>query len=162
DATSPILTGALVELKGEPESVRKFLTQIPETEWVAREQYLDFVQGRMFRETLLCHQEVKLERPLDLARIKRLHFSSDIMPASDDLDPRQSGVAEFKTRAGQKVRTDHQLAKAAFLHLGKIWPQTITGADLVIAGRAQLGPTSNGIEPALDEQIETLTTILWQ
>jgi methyltransferase-like protein/2-polyprenyl-3-methyl-5-hydroxy-6-metoxy-1,4-benzoquinol methylase len=162
DATSPILTGALVELQGEPEPVRKLLMQIPETEWVAREQYLDFVKGRMFRETLLCHQEVELERPLDLGRIKHFQFSSDIMPASADLDLHKMGLAEFKTRAGQKIRTDHQLARAAFLHLGMIWPQTIAVPDLAIAARARLGPICNGIGADWDQQIDTLTTILWQ
>ena len=160
DATSPILTGALAELRGEPEPVLKLLTQIPETDWVAREQYLDFVKGRMFRETLLCHREIKLERPLDLGRIKHFQFSSDIMPASADLDPGQSGPAEFKTRAGQKIRTDHRLAKAAFLHLGTIWPQTIGAADLVTAALTRLGPTSDAVQPDFDEQVEALTEIL--
>jgi SAM-dependent methyltransferase len=162
DATSPILTGALVELQGESEPVMQLLTQIPETEWVAREQYLDFVKGRMFRETLFCHREIELERPLDLSRIKHFQFSSDILPASPDFDPSEPGPAEFKTRAGQKLRTDHQLAKAALLHLGMIWPQTIDGAELVTAALARLRPPPNAAGSEFQKEVETLSTILWR
>ena len=32
-----------------------------DTDVLAREQYLDFLMGRRFRRTLLCHREVSLD-----------------------------------------------------------------------------------------------------
>ncbi len=160
DVSNPIPTGALVELQGEPEPVRKLLGQIPETDWVIREQYLDFVKGRMFRETLLCHHETKLERPVNVGRIRQFYVSAELAPASADFDPSQLGVAEFKTKAGQTVRTDHRVAKAAFLHLGTIWPQAIGTVDLATAALARLGPTTDGGQTSFDEHVETITGIL--
>lgn len=109
-------------MQGEPESTKKLLRQIPAEDWATREQYLDFVKGRMFRETLLCHYEVKLRRPVETGRIRDFLVSTDIVPACPDLDPHAAGPAEFTTRAGQRLRTDHYLGKAALLHLGAIWP----------------------------------------
>jgi SAM-dependent methyltransferase len=41
-----------------------------------REQYLDFLKLRRFRQTLLCHEAVALERDLDPAIMERFHFSA--------------------------------------------------------------------------------------
>jgi SAM-dependent methyltransferase len=46
-----------------------------------REQYLDFLFFRRFRHTLLCHQEVQLDRRLGPERMDRFLFSSTSRPA---------------------------------------------------------------------------------
>jgi len=43
---------------------------------IEREQYLDFLCFRRFRQTLLCHAEVRLERPATAERMDRFLFSS--------------------------------------------------------------------------------------
>src|SRR5262245_16827242 len=159
DASAPIMTENLLELQNEPEQVRKLVEQIPPQDWATREQYFDFVKGRMFRETLLCHHEIKLQRPVATSQIKDFYISSDIRPESRDLDPQASGPAEFKTRQGKPLRTDHGLTKAALLHLGAIWPQPVSFADLVTAAVDRLGPAA----PAgakFDEAMESLRGIL--
>ena len=162
DATSPIMTEELRELHGEPESTRNLLRQIPVEDWATREQYFDFVKGRMFRETLLCHHEVELRRPVAHTRIEDFLFSTDIVPTSRDLDPGIPGAAEFKTRAGQRLTTDHALGKAALLHLGEVWPQTLGMGDLVTAALERLGPAAPPLHARLDEEIEALTTMLFR
>jgi methyltransferase-like protein/trans-aconitate methyltransferase len=160
DATAPIMTGPLLELQSEPEPVIKLLEQIPVEDWVTREQYLDFVKGRMFRETLLCHHEVELRRPVAVNRIRDFLLSTDIMPGAPDLDPQVSGRAEFKTRSGQRISTDHGLSKAALLHLGSIWPQAIGFDELMTASLARLGPVADSVRENLDEQLDSLNEIL--
>ena len=159
DAVAPIMTEQLLELQNEPEPVRKLIEQIPAEDWATREQYFDFVKGRMFRETLFCHHEVKLRRPVPISRIKDFYISSDIRPEPRDLDPQAAGPAEFKTRQGQALRTDHALTKAALLHLGTIWPQAVSFADLVTAAVDRLGPAVPTGEK-FDEQMEALNGIL--
>lgn len=160
DATSPILTGNLTELRGESEAVVKLMLQIPEEDWATREQYFDFARGRMFRETLLCNREVKLERPLHPSRIKHFQLSSELAPETADLDLSQPGPTEFKTRTGQKIRTDHRLAKAAFVHLAAIWPQTIGAAELMTAALARLGQTADLPQSDWDAQFDQMAQIL--
>jgi SAM-dependent methyltransferase/methyltransferase-like protein len=160
DASSPILTGNLMELRGEPEAVVKLMLQIPEEDWATREQYFDFARGRMFRETLLCNREIKLERPLRPGRIKHFQLSSELPLETADLDLNQPGATEFKTRSGQKVRTDHRLTKAAFVHLATIWPQTIGAAELMNAALARLGQTADLPQSDWDAQFDQMAQIL--
>jgi methyltransferase-like protein len=159
DATAPLLTGSLLELQGS-EAATKMLRQIPEDEWATREQYFDFINGRMFRETLLCHCEVPLKRPAEPGRVQDFRFSSDIVSSEKDLDPRQPGAAEFKTRAGQRLRTDLGLAKAAFLHLNAVWPNSIGFTELVEAAQACLAGQDNSSPSASNDDINSLTEIL--
>src|SRR5215510_543867 len=159
DATAPLMTGALLEL-GDSDPLVKLLEQIPVEDWVTREQYLDFVKGRMFRETLFCHHEIALQRPVPVSRIRDFQISTDIMPGSPDLDPQAPGRAEFKMRTGQRMSTDHALTKAALLHLGAIWPQAIGFDDLVNAALARLGPAADAVRANLGENVDSLAEIL--
>jgi methyltransferase-like protein/trans-aconitate methyltransferase len=162
DATAPVMTAELLELRSEPEPVIKLLEQIPVEDWVTREQYLDFVKGRMFRETLLCHHEVELKRPVPVNRLRDYYFSTDIMPGSPDLDPQVAERAEFKTRSGQRISTDHALSKAALIHLGAIWPQATSFSDLVTGALARLGPMADTVRDELDDNVDSLTEILFR
>src|SRR5215471_9062546 len=94
DSYTPILTGPLMELQREASPLVKFLEQIPEQEWLAREQYWDFARGRMFRDMLLCQKEIELRRPVAASRIANLQVCAELMPETADLDPQASGPAE--------------------------------------------------------------------
>jgi len=162
DSYTPILTGPLMELQREASPIVKFLGQIPEQEWLTREQYWDFARGRMFRDTLLCQKEVGLCRPVAASRIQDLQVCAELVPETADLDPHESGPAEFKTRAGKRITTDHRLGKAALIHLGAIWPRTIGVAELATAALARLGPAAETIEPYLGREVEGLCAILFR
>lgn len=160
DASAPVLSGTLVELPDGSEAVVKFLEQIDD--WATREQYLDFVKGRMFRETLLCHQGLELRRPVAASRIRDLQLCTELRVTAGDADPQAAGPTEFKTRMGLRLSTDHRLSKAALLHLGAIWPQSIGFADLVNGALARLGPAADAVRENLDEELETLTKVLFR
>ena len=55
-----------------PETPAAFLDSQP---LLAREQYLDFFVNRTFRETLLCHQEIQIDRSLSPESLTNLHVS---------------------------------------------------------------------------------------
>src|SRR5262249_484797 len=103
-----------------PQPIREFLEQFDSEQVVAKEQYLDFLKCRVFRQTLLCHAEAPIERSVDPAVIERFYLSSSARMTSPEPDLKAGVVAEFYGPRGARLKTDHPLAKAALLHLGRV------------------------------------------
>ncbi len=94
---------------------------------VLREQYLDFLRCRKFRQTLLCHQEVVVDRDSMPGRVSALYAASEaraVEPGGGD------GVVEFQGPQGARMSTRHPLAKAALTCLGEAWPRALAFAEL--------------------------------
>jgi methyltransferase-like protein len=104
---------------------------------VDMEQYIDFVCNRMFRQTLLCHDSVSVERNLSPERLRGLYVASRAWPASDNLDVDADGVEQFKSPNGTALSTDHPVSKAAMVYLGQVWPLAVAFDDLLSAARAR-------------------------
>ncbi|WP_046862977.1 methyltransferase regulatory domain-containing protein [Microvirga massiliensis] len=126
------------ELHGHLEPMNEFLDRFPNDEIVAREQYMDFLLGRGFRETLLCHADLRLERKIDPSCVMELFIASNTEPESGPIDPAASGTVTFRTGSGASISVDHELCKAAFLHLGEIWPQAEHFDQLLRSAAARL------------------------
>ena len=156
DASSPV-----VEPRMHPAPVARMLDQIPERELAVREQYLDFVTGRGFRNTLLCRANVELRRSVSPACVKNYHLAGRVDLAPGTIDPLSSGTVEFNTAAGS-LPTDHPLSKAALLHLGEVWPRAAPFHDLVEQALARLAGAAGPLADARDEQVEALTTVLFR
>ena len=92
---------------------------------IAREQYLDFFKGRLFRQTLLCHADVE-RREVDPARVAGMLAAS---PAQPDGDP-DAGRVTFRGPRGASLTTDEPTAKAAMVTLGAAWPDAVPVAEL--------------------------------
>ena len=116
---------------------------------IDREQYLDFLRGRMFRRTLLCHGEVALDRDVDPARMEKLHVASRALPvpADADADDDPSGgdgdgdgtrVARFRGPDGVTLAIDHPVTKAAMRRLAAAWPRAIAFGELADASLAEV------------------------
>jgi hypothetical protein len=87
---------------------------------VAREQYLDFLKMRRFRQTLLCRAEIPLSRePLE-RRVSKLAFSSPARVEGDYL----VGVNNIRVR-----RTGGVLESIAG-DLSAAWPRPVRWRDL--------------------------------
>jgi Predicted methyltransferase regulatory domain/PKMT, C-terminal winged helix domain len=61
------------------------------------EQYMDFLRNRMFRQTLLCHDDVALDFFLRPAAVKSFHIASPIRPGSDEIGKSLLGSASSVT-----------------------------------------------------------------
>ena len=104
------------------------------------EQYIDFVRGRLFRQTLLCRAEVALWPSPHPDPLTAMYFASAVSPVSPvpDLSP---GVwEEFRAPHGAPLRSDDPQVKTALARLHAVWPQFMPFAELL----AQAGG-----EPAL-------------
>jgi methyltransferase-like protein/2-polyprenyl-3-methyl-5-hydroxy-6-metoxy-1,4-benzoquinol methylase len=128
---------------------------------VEREQYLDFVKCRRFRQTLLCHEHVQLDLALKPELAARFYVASIARATSPAPDLDGPAVEKFEGRTGANIRTSSPLAKRAFQLLGDIWPQPLPFPELLDRVRAKLKAGTGPDPEAPDEDaLELGKTIL--
>jgi SAM-dependent methyltransferase len=112
-----------------------------------REQYLDFLVARRFRQTLFCHDDRLLDRPVPPSRIQALDIAWSLsLVGSDVLDLSPGVHVEFASREGLVAGTDMALGKAALRLLGERWPAAVPFRDLLSEGRAAIAPYRSGAD----------------
>jgi cyclopropane fatty-acyl-phospholipid synthase-like methyltransferase len=127
-----------------------------------REQYLDFMRGRAFRKTLLCHKDVQLDRSGKSVSVRSYYVSSQARPSSaaPNFSP---GVEEtFRSGSGAELITANPLARALLWYLIESQPQRITFEKLVseVEFRARQGL---GFVPKPDQDlVSDLVDFVWQ
>ena len=119
-----------------PDSVIDGLQRFAGSNIVLKEQYLDFIKGRRFRQTLLCREEVALDRQIRPEQITRYYIASQARPvlAGDGT------LEEFRGPYGASMKTDYAPARAALLRLGDLWPQTIQFSELLAMAGGDAAP----------------------
>ena len=147
-ATPDAIPGAGPGRPKEAAAMRAISAGLPPGDLVAREQYADFLRGRRFRQTLLCHADVRVERPPSPQRVTALYASGQLRPASTSPDVRGAGAEQFLTGKGRSATTNQPLLKAALLELSVRWPRPVHFDELLAAARERSG---NGGGPAADE-----------
>jgi methyltransferase-like protein len=128
-AHPPPVVAALAPLRGEV---------------VLQEQYLDFLRCRRFRRTLLCRDDVALNRELTPGRVRQLLIASNAKAESPTPD---LSAGKFETFVGQNgsMQVDDPVTKAAMLELLAARPRALPFDELLGAARRRLG------RPAADE-----------
>jgi methyltransferase-like protein len=101
------------------------------SDFVRREQYLDFLQGSAFRRTLLCRAGAKLNAAPDPDVLRRGYLSACLTPATPMADLHHSEIVEFKTPEGPSVDLGDPMMKAAAIALGESWPQACSFDDVL-------------------------------
>jgi SAM-dependent methyltransferase len=121
-----------------------------------KEQYLDFLKCRGFRQTLLCRREVPLNRELKSSLVRQYLLTSNAKAESPSPNLTK-GVVEGFAGPGVTMQVDDPLTKAAILELLEIWPRALPFGELVSAARRRLGrlPAENvdGEEDRLAEAL---------
>jgi methyltransferase-like protein/cyclopropane fatty-acyl-phospholipid synthase-like methyltransferase len=124
-----------------PPPVRETLSKLGQ-DIVDTEQYMDFLRNRMFRQTLLCHQDIVLERALGPECLQSLYVASQVLPVSPELDIHSTAVDKFRGPSGVVVSTNNPINKAALLYLSRVWPKAVPFDTLVEEARTTL----NGVQ----------------
>lgn len=107
---------------------------------IQTEQYMDFLRNRMFRESLLVHQDRVPNWTIQPASLAKLHVASSGKPSgTGDPDVTSEEVVQYKTRSGMTLSTGKPLLKAAMAVLGKRWSETIPYPELVAEARKLIG-----------------------
>ena len=141
-------------------STTENLKKFSEGDEVKREQYLDFVKLRNFRQTLLCHDEIKLDRTPRPDRVMKLWADSEAQPASAEPDVSSTAPLEFRYSKGGKMSTNHPLAKAAMFHLGSVWPEAVPVPELLRVARVHAGRDDPSAAAPLEEDSSWLSDMI--
>ncbi len=104
---------------------------------IRKEQYLDFMRCRCFRRTLLCHQEISVDRAVAPERLANLYVSSFFAPTEPPVDVASDAAEEFGSPRGRKLLTAHPISKAALVELALLWPAAIHFPELLERVRAR-------------------------
>ena len=134
-STSPRPTSSRCRSARPPSRPREALLAVEDP--VRREQYLDFLKGRMFRQTLLCRAELAIDRTPRPEVIERLAVSTQ---AAAPGRARPDGAQAFEGPTGSTLTTDHPLVIDALERAARAWPAALWVRDLLgprgDAGRA--------------------------
>ena len=71
------------QMRGVPRAAERLMSELPD-DVVVREQYLDFFKNRMFRQTLLCHEQAPVLRQLDDAQVEEMAVFSTARPEEEE------------------------------------------------------------------------------
>jgi SAM-dependent methyltransferase len=124
---------------GLPPEARETLRKLGPDRILEKEQYLDFVKCRIFRQTLLCRKEVALRREIPLAIVGRYHVETRAQALGRDPLPGES--IEYKGPRGGSMTTTDSVIQGMMSRLERTWPQGIP-FDRLLSGElppAQLG-----------------------
>ena len=111
-----------------PENVRKQLDAVPDR--LLREQYLDFIVGRGFRQTLLCRAGHELDLTVTPQRMERLLVASSLRPLKPIENVSSGEALDFRDAQGTTVSTNEPLPKAIYSELGAAYPHAVCYRDL--------------------------------
>jgi len=101
------------------------------------EQYMDFLRNRKFRQCLLCHKSIKLDRQVDHATAPSFHITSELSPTVQNIDPASQSIVDFKSSKELSLTTGEPIFKAALKILSEMWPLSIS-FDALLKGVRKL------------------------
>ena len=122
------------------------------TDLVRREQNIDFLINRRFRMSLLCHDDVTLDRTLPAERlISAFRFSAWPNPSrAGGSRPRVKET--FARPGGESITVDNPVGKATLACLYETSPQALSFDELCDAVRARWREAKD-IEPVPDDNL---------
>jgi methyltransferase-like protein/SAM-dependent methyltransferase len=133
---------------GEAEVISMVVTNVPpEVDQVLRQlsvdvvhlqQYLDFLRNTQFRQSLLCHDKVTLDRARRPERLAAFRVASRARPVSANPDLRGSGLEQFRG-PHDTMASNQPLVKAAMVCLADAWPSWLPFELLCQEARRRLG-----------------------
>lgn len=129
---------------------------------IAREQYLDFLRCRRFRQTLLCHSNVELDLSLESDLIQKFHLAGAVKCASENPSPNTRTLEKFENRPGARIQTDSQLAKTALLILDDEWPQSVPFNDLLHRAEEKLALSGSERPADRDYELREFENVLFR
>jgi SAM-dependent methyltransferase len=109
----------MIAPRTEPKILQR-LEQLAGEDVIAQQQYLDFLLNRSFRRTLLCRNNVTVDRKNLLAAINRLSVASSLRKTGKHSS---TGYEFSGTLGGGSYTTKNDIMLATLAHLEAIWPQ---------------------------------------
>ena len=129
---------------------------------IAREQYLDFLRCRRFRQTLLCHDNVDLDLSLKSSLIEGFYLAGAVKCSSEKPSPEARTVETLENRLGARIQTDSQLAKTALLILDGEWPQSVSFHELLQRAQRKLADAGVTRPPDQEHELREFENVLFR
>lgn len=120
------------------ENTRKAVNALG-TDIVRREQYLDFIKFRRFRSSLVCRNNIDLNRHPSPEILKGFRLLSAAWTESEDPNIRESFAEKFVGPLGGTFQLNHPLSKAALSVLKDVYPYSLTFDEVIEKAGALLG-----------------------
>ena len=117
-----------------PGRVAEVLNRISDSA-LAKEQYLDFLKCRRFRQTLLCHHDRPLDDNPRPEKVNSFYIASPIRAADANARLDSRDQLTFAGPKNSSLQTDNPLIKVAISALGKAWPKAIHFQELLAQAR---------------------------
>jgi SAM-dependent methyltransferase len=95
-------------------------------DFLSREQLLDFVRMRGYRETLLCRADRVVQREFPAERFRRLLFASQTMAEPSAT----AGATAFVLPGGIRMESNHPGVTTLLQELGDAWPRARSFAEM--------------------------------
>lgn len=108
---------------------RAILAQMQDSR-LTREQYLDFIKCRRFRQTLLCRVDAPVRPSAQATAVERFHLSSRAQAAPHGKSPDGHPITRFSETRGGALEVGHPLGVCALQRLSSVWPATIPFEEL--------------------------------
>lgn len=138
-----------------PAGVMETVLDLAENE-IEVEQYLDIIQNRSFRETLLCHESCAVQHELDPGCLADLRLASRVKPEEESVDLASTETTVFLGPGKKNLSTAHPLTKAALSYLESRYPESVPFANLVDEAKAKLTTLDDSQHLCTGKDTETL------
>lgn len=124
------------------------------------EQYMDFLGRRTFRQTLLCHQGIPINRNLQSEFLRGMLITANCKPTSANPDYSTTNPEPFQSPKGTMTITD-PLSKTALAILIEAAPMPIVFNDLCVAAR-KIVSRANDSSASKENDFQTLGRMILQ
>jgi len=112
---------AEMQANGIKEEIKDILKGLGD-DVIAREQYLDFMVGRRFRQTLLCRDNIHVDRNKLTEKVEELSIAGNVRPKQPVTKAALEGEIKFIGPKDTSVMSTHPLLTTALSCLGNHWP----------------------------------------
>jgi len=116
---------------------QQLLTKTPSM--IETEQYMDFLRNRMFRTSLIVHDNKNPVYNLNSAAIVNFNVTSTLTPAEPNMDLHSTKPGQFTAHDGTTIGTTEPLMKAALLCLYESSPNSMTVGEIIEGACKKLG-----------------------
>ncbi|WP_182869894.1 methyltransferase regulatory domain-containing protein [Rhodopirellula sp. JC639] len=123
---------------------------------VQMEQYLDFLRNRKFRQSVLCHREVQLDRAIQPERLEGLYVNAPLAEVEPEDTSTEPPARVFEHASGRTLTVGNAVQAEALRHLAAVWPSDISIDALTeVARQAIPGEHRPGVQECKQELYET-------
>lgn len=122
------------------EGVRGLLEEIGRDDPVSREQYLDFMKGRRFRQTLLCRAQARPRAGADASAVAGLHLATRLQA---EAGPAAAGPRQYRHPSSGNLATADAVLQAMLDACIAGGEQALPVQALLDAARAKAGSNNS-------------------